>query len=64
MSREPKEMTPGLETLLFPLWKIAVQLKQPFWLAASQTLWELRLGSSMVKIAIEQIASSLKLQIS
>lgn len=27
MSREPKEMTPGLEILLFPLWKIAVQLK-------------------------------------
>lgn len=27
MSREPKEMTPGFEILLFPLWKISVQLK-------------------------------------
>lgn len=28
MSREPKEMTPGFEILLFPLWKISVQLKR------------------------------------
>lgn len=27
MSWEPKEMTPGFEILLFPLWKISVQLK-------------------------------------
>lgn len=64
MSRQPKEMTPGFEILLFPLWKISVQLKRTILSGYKPNLWELRLGISMVKIAIEQIASSVKPQIS